>query len=59
LALAAYPGGVVTLANVLNDGGSGVTGGHVYADEFTTRMVNDDFIKFTGTLTQYPSITSP
>ena len=57
LAASAYPGGVVSLANVLND--TSTTGGHVYADEFTVREVNDDFIKFTGTLTQYPSITNP
>ena len=57
LALAAYPGGVVSLANVIND--TSTTGGHVYADEFTQRYVNDDFAKFTGTLTQYPSITNP
>jgi hypothetical protein len=57
LALSAYPGGVVSLANVQND--TSTTGGHVYCEEFTTREVNDDFVKFTGTLTQYPSITSP
>ena len=57
IAASAYPGGVVALANVQND--PSATGGHVYCDEFTTRQVNDDFIKFTGTLTQYPSITSP
>ena len=59
LALSAYPGGVVALANVLNDGGSGVSGGHVYCEEMTTRMVNTNFIDFAGTFTQYPSITSP
>lgn len=57
LAASAYPGGVVALANVQND--TSTTGGHVYADEFTTEWVNDDFQKFTGSLTQYPSITSP
>ena len=57
LALSAYPGGVVALANVQND--ASTTGGHVYSEEFTTREVNDDFIKFTGTFTQYPSITNP
>lgn len=57
IAASAYPGGVVSLANVIND--SSTTGGHVYADEFTQRYVNDDFAKFTGTLTQYPSILSP
>lgn len=57
IAASAYPGGVVALANVMND--PSATGGHVYADEFTQRFVNDDFAKFTGTLTQYPSITSP
>lgn len=57
LAASAYPGGVVALANVIND--TSTTGGHVYADEFTQRYVNDDFAKFTGTLTQYPSITAP
>jgi hypothetical protein len=57
LAASAYPGGVLALANVMND--PSTTGGHVYADEFTQRFVNDDFAKFTGTVTQYPSITSP
>lgn len=57
LAASAYPGGVVALANVQND--PSTTGGHVYNDEFTTREVNDDFMKFTGTFTQYPSITNP
>ncbi len=57
IALSSYPGGVVALANVIND--PSTTGGHVYADEFTQRYVNDDFAKFTGTLTQYPSITTP
>lgn len=57
LAASAYPGGLVSLANVAND--ASTTGGHVYADELTTRAVNDDFMKFTGTLTQYPSITNP
>lgn len=59
LAASAYPGGVVALANVLNDGGSGVSGGHVYCEEMTTRQTNTNFIDFSGTFTQYPSITSP
>lgn len=57
LAASAYPGGVVTLANILND--PSTTGGHVYADEFTIRESNEDFVKFTATFTQYPSITTP
>lgn len=57
LALSAYPGGVVSLANVLND--PSTTGGHVYNEEFTIRETNEDFQKFSGSFTQYPSITSP
>lgn len=57
LAASAYVGGVLSLANVLND--TGVTGGHVYCEEFTLREVNDDFSNFTISATQYPSITSP
>ena len=57
IAASAYPGGVVALANVFND--PSTTGGHIYGDEFTMRLVNEDFVKFTGTLTQYPSITNP
>ena len=56
-AASAYPGGVVALANVMND--TSTTGGHVYADEFTERFVNDDFAKFTGTLTQTRHIFVP
>lgn len=55
----AYPGAVVALANVLNDAGSGVSGGHVYCDEMTIRQTNENFINFSGSFTQYPSITSP
>lgn len=57
LALSAYPGGVVSLANVLND--TSTTGGHVYCEEFTTEESSEEFIKFTGSFSQYPSITSP
>jgi|SRR5580693_7690492 hypothetical protein len=57
IALSAYPGGVVALANVAND--TSTTGGHVYCEEFTTRETSEDFAKFTGNMTQYPSITSP
>lgn len=56
LAASAYPGGLVSLANLLNDGGSGVSGGHVACEEFTTREANDGFINFSGSFTQYPSI---
>lgn len=59
LAASAYPGGVVALANVLNDGGSGVSGGHVYCEEMTVRENNTNFVDFSGTFAQYPSITSP
>ena len=59
LAASAYPGGVVTLANIFNDAGSGVSGGHVYNEEFTLRLTNEDFIKFSGSFVQYPSITTP
>lgn len=57
LALSSYPGGVVSLANVQND--TSTTGGHVYNDEFTTDESNEDFMRFSGNYTQYPSITSP
>ena len=57
IALSSYPGGVVSLANVQND--TSATGGHVYNDEFTTREDNQDFVRFSGTYTQYPSITTP
>lgn len=55
----AYPGAVVALANVLNDTGSGVSGGHVYNDEMTIRQTNENFVNFSGSFTQYPSISSP